>query len=323
MNKRQLKEVASCFYVQSIYRNSPFIYISAMQNNTPEKAVQRAGLTVTLPSVLMFFGIPALTAYLCYLYNLSYAIYVPIAVVASIIITQVFYSWRLQNWRLWAYANTDDIEELKRQAIVANVMYAEGSFLSKLEIKTAATAAKVKQVEQEAYARLHTNGLQDDETVPESTAFYYSITETYFLAGFAVLIIGLSIWLNLTSEEVHSGKATLIKWVGIPIGLYMVYDAYKRYKKREHPVLLFSNEGLYVSETDETFTWDQVEGFAFKKSGKNVNVVIDIKGKKEPIEFQKDFGGNQSEITYLHRVYTRRYNKANAVQVVVSAEDES
>jgi hypothetical protein len=62
----------------------------------------------------------------------------------------LWWSVQVPKWRLWAYERVDDIGELKRRAIEARLIWPDGSVFSRTEIKSAAQAARERELEQRA-----------------------------------------------------------------------------------------------------------------------------------------------------------------------------
>lgn len=65
---------------------------------------------------------------------------------AGLIISWLIWSFQIPRWRLEAYKLVDDIEELKSEAIAANLIWPDGSFFEKTEIASEALKAEIKKV---------------------------------------------------------------------------------------------------------------------------------------------------------------------------------
>jgi len=66
----------------------------------------------------------------------------------------LWWSFQVPKWRLWAYERVEDIPELKRRAILAQLIWPDGSVFGRTEIKSASHAARERELEQRprAYA---------------------------------------------------------------------------------------------------------------------------------------------------------------------------
>jgi len=65
----------------------------------------------------------------------------------------LWWSVQVPKWRLWAYERVDDIPELKRRAIEAQLIWPDGSIFSRTEIKSVAHAARERELERRAANR--------------------------------------------------------------------------------------------------------------------------------------------------------------------------
>jgi hypothetical protein len=65
----------------------------------------------------------------------------------------LWWSIHVPKWRLWAYERVEDIPELKRRAIAAQLIWPDGSIFSRTEIKSAAHAARERELELRAANR--------------------------------------------------------------------------------------------------------------------------------------------------------------------------
>jgi len=77
----------------------------------------------------------------------AFAIVILLAFLACFTAAWLWWSVSLPKWRLWAYERVDDIPELKRRAVAAQLMWPDGSIFSRTEIKSAAHAARESELE--------------------------------------------------------------------------------------------------------------------------------------------------------------------------------
>lgn len=64
----------------------------------------------------------------------------------------LWWSVTVPKWRLRAYERIDDIQELKRRAVIAQLIWHDRSLFSRTEIKSAEHAARERGLEQRASA---------------------------------------------------------------------------------------------------------------------------------------------------------------------------
>ncbi|MFL6575901.1 MAG: hypothetical protein ACJ8MR_04760 [Povalibacter sp.] len=69
------------------------------------------------------------------------------------IVAWLWWSVAVPKWRLWAYERVEDIGELKRSAIDAQLLWPDGSIFEKTEIKSASHAERESALELACTAR--------------------------------------------------------------------------------------------------------------------------------------------------------------------------
>ena len=100
-----------------------------------EQAIRRGLLFVNIP-VFLIIALPVIISIIIpESWNIN-AI-VGIAIIPSIILAWVWWSWALPKWRLWAVKKVDDIELLFDKAIEAQLMWPVGHFFQKTELSSA------------------------------------------------------------------------------------------------------------------------------------------------------------------------------------------
>jgi hypothetical protein len=72
---------------------------------------------------------------------------------AAIVVAWLWWSLAVPRWRVWAYERVDDIPALKAQAVTALLVWPDGHFLSRTEIKSPALAAREKELEAASKSR--------------------------------------------------------------------------------------------------------------------------------------------------------------------------
>jgi hypothetical protein len=109
------------------------------QRVTPEAAVDRAFWSVKVPSLAAMVG-PwlafAALGKLGILPSVGYAglkWFLP-AFVSGFVAGWMVWSIQIPRWRRWAYERVDDVEELKRHAVEAQLIWPEGHVLQKTEL---------------------------------------------------------------------------------------------------------------------------------------------------------------------------------------------
>ncbi|MDN3581486.1 hypothetical protein [Mucilaginibacter flavus] len=70
----------------------------------------------------------------------------------------LYWSFKITTWRLWAFEHVDNVYELKLRAIQGKLIWPDGSFFEKTEIRFAADKKKWAQI-QERF-----DDIEDDES---------------------------------------------------------------------------------------------------------------------------------------------------------------
>lgn len=105
---------------------------------TPAAAVARGQWMVNGPVALAMFGPAALVAAGGWLIGYAeegFAIAV-LVFFPSVIAAWIVWSVRVPLWRIWAYARVNDLDELKARAVEAGLIWPEGHWFEKTEIRS-------------------------------------------------------------------------------------------------------------------------------------------------------------------------------------------
>jgi len=118
---------------------------------TAAKAASQGNLTVNGAVMAVMFGIPALA--LAITLNLGFiaetAILVAgLAFLASWPLAWLTWSFLVVRWRVWAYERVDDLDELKMQAVAAGVIWRDGHFFERTEIRSQHQRKRIHALEQ-------------------------------------------------------------------------------------------------------------------------------------------------------------------------------
>ena len=118
---------------------------------TPAEAVSRGSLTVNGAVMAMMFGVPALA------YGSTLILGPGSEIAASVAGVTFLASWPLAwlawsllvvRWRVWAYERVDDLDELKMQAVAAGVIWKDGHFFERTEIRPQHQRRRIRELEQ-------------------------------------------------------------------------------------------------------------------------------------------------------------------------------
>lgn len=281
-----------------------------MQTITPEKAVERGTFIIVLPTLVILAGIPMLAYYInLHYYQFSLWYVLPPFIIVSFVLSWVYWAWMVVKWKLWAYERVDDLTALKRQAVDRNLIYADGSWFNKTEIKTEAEIQRLAWLENNAGQRYADKLAEDELLVPEATAFYYKAWETWVWGALSLIAFWLGISYYLHPESAKTPKEIMMgKVVAIPAGIYLLYKFVTRLRRRKYPVLMLSNEGIYIGESNKTYSWNEVAYFDTIKYGKTDYVKIHT---DKEYEIEIEFDATPSQLQHLHQLYCQRFIRNN------------
>jgi hypothetical protein len=115
---------------------------------TPQQAVSHAKRTVYVVVMLVMWG-PAALGFLIGAV-LSIGSPIELAVLGFVIgWPGAWLAWSLltPRWRVWAYERVSDLDELKRLAVEAKILWPEGHALERTEIRPAAIRERLRELE--------------------------------------------------------------------------------------------------------------------------------------------------------------------------------
>ncbi len=116
---------------------------------TPRKAVSGGFRTVTSVVMLMMFGPPVIAGLVFWLVGREDigGLIACILVIPSWIGAWLAWSILTPRWRIWAYERVDDLDDLKAQAVTAGLIWPDGHFFERTEIRSPDQRQRIKQLE--------------------------------------------------------------------------------------------------------------------------------------------------------------------------------
>jgi len=121
-----------------------------------------------------------------------------------------WFAWSVQvpRWRVWAYRRVNDIEALKDSAVSAGLIWPEGHFFQRTELRTAAQSLEMTRLEEAATMRKVASlaaGKADQTPTPVGTAC-------------KALVFGL-----ICTPLCMLAPAGILSWVGVEITSSPIY----------------------------------------------------------------------------------------------------
>jgi len=277
-----------------------------------EKAIQKGVWLINMPALALFIG--GMILCITQLDFLEFYVCVPLGFGLGFLVAWLYWSIAIVKWKLWVYPQVDDIIALKEQAIAANLIWPDDSFFKRTEMMTALQRAELADIEQKAIEKLEKYGIQDDASIGETTTVYHSKLGIYLglIFGVFFIAIGAYVWYD---DSWATGKGVLLKYVAIPMSIYMLYKSAKKFIKRNQPVLVFSETGLYVHVDQKNYLlWPSV--WKFEITRKNKTDYLEIGGDGHHFVIEADLSESAQQLSYLYRIYRARH-KRNFPQLYV------
>lgn len=133
-----------------------------------------------------------------------------IAVVFALSFLVSWFAWSIQcpRWRVWAYRRVDDIGALKSSAVSAGLIWPEGHFFQRTELRTAAQSAEL--------IRLEDAGVMRKLTATDNAAPHQNPTP--FRTAVKALVFGL-----ICTPLCMLAPAGLLSWMGIDVTSSPIY----------------------------------------------------------------------------------------------------
>jgi hypothetical protein len=160
-------------------------------------------------SALLAFGLPIVVAVMIssmteidQVADAGILIGMVLILVLSFVSAWLAWSVQVPRWRVWAYRRVKDIEALKAAAVSAGLIWPEGHFFQRTELRTSAQADEIFQLEEAATIR-------KIATVADGTP---GRTPTLIGTAFKALVFGL-----ICTPLCMLAPAGALSWVGIEI----------------------------------------------------------------------------------------------------------
>jgi hypothetical protein len=110
------------------------------------KVINRGRIMVNIPVFIAMIILPSLT----YILNLELKI-VLVTCVIGFILAWGIWSIMITKWKIWAYEKVEDIDLLKRRAIKEKLIWPDGHFFERTEIRSKQDKLKLEKLEERKY----------------------------------------------------------------------------------------------------------------------------------------------------------------------------
>lgn len=167
--------------------------------------------------------------------------------VVGFLLAWLTWSYLVVGWKIWAYENVRNVNELKRKAIEQNLIWSDGSWFERTEIKSYEQKQKLRQLEKKF---LEKDVFKDDINIPTETLVFYSKWSLVIEVCMALFVISLGFYLY------YDNKSFWLAIILVAIGTYIIYDFYKKAKDRS-PQIILNEHGITLKE-EGFFSWNDI-----------------------------------------------------------------
>ncbi len=240
-----------------------------MSKISVEKAVSKGQLWVNLPvSIVMIstFGIPL------FLMPISTNTYFLGTVILFFLLTFILLPWLtwsilITKWRIWAFSNVTNLNELHDEAIIGKLIWERGSIFEKTEIRNSKEKALIKEFERK----------MDSEKKSKVSLFVDEIPIISNSKEVKIFYSKSLIWLDLTMQGILPlvvGFYFIIidykNWFAYLITLFGIYKCIYHLKQlvNNSPQIILNKQGIHI-EKEGFFGWYSLHSLEIQKLNKD------------------------------------------------------
>lgn len=269
---------------------------------TVDDALVRGRRMVNYPVTAMLFLLIIASFLVVFLLQLPLWL-LAITVPAAIILPWLYWSFMITRWRLWAFENVRNVHELKKRAIKEKLIWADGKFFEKTEIRS--SGEKEKWADLQSKFKLE-DIFHDDYAVPPETKIYYSKTKSSWEVILGIGLFSLGVYFFVTNG-LEMGAC--VCWIA---GIVLAIVGYRQLKNRDAQITL-SNDGVTTSELPFC-SWAKIinEDVRVVRIGRTHNTyfVYTCSTTENKISIN-ELGVSNAGLEKLLRIYRGRFNQNN------------
>jgi hypothetical protein len=270
---------------------------------TVDKTIKRGHLIVNVPVFISIIGCPAFALYLSK-HHLIPIWGIGIAFLIGFVLAWLIWSFMITKWRAWAFENVRNVHELKKRAIQEKLIWNDGNFFEKTEIRNATDKLKFKKLEKKFEKK---DEYKEDYSLPPKMKIFYSKVYIYLELGISILIIGVGIYFLIKGET----KSYILGTIMFIIGLY---SAVKESRKalNNKPQIIIDSYGIKTKNVDFK-DWSKIESEevvqeGYGKSAKSYLTYFYDENEFEKIEINS-LNVTHRKLENIIRTYRIRSNK--------------
>ncbi len=265
-----------------------------------DEAIRKGHRTVTLPGILIMLGSFGICIFLGVQKSVPNS-YVIAGAVLSPLVAWLYWSFAITRWRLWAFDNVRNVHELKKRAIRENLIWPDGSFFEKTEIRNTEEKEKWHSL-LEKFNR--PDLFTDDPNIPQTTTIYYSKGKNYVEMAIMLAIAAIGIYLLIKTDRYIIGSAIAL------FGMWLAFREFRQANNIKPQIVL--NENGMETITTAFHSWNEIssEEVISERSGKSTRFYLTYQypGGREKLEIG-DYTTTQKQLELLMKIYRGRYDQ--------------
>ncbi|MBZ5857316.1 hypothetical protein [Flavihumibacter profundi] len=269
---------------------------------TVDEAIAKGHRMVNYPVMIIMFGILGLCFYLGIQKILPTWIF-PVGFGLAFVLAWLYWSVMNTKWRLWAFENVRNVNELKKRAVQEKLIWADNSLFEKTEIRSSADREKWTSL-QNKFTK--DDLFIDDITIANETIIFYSKGKNYIEMVIMLGCFAFGIYLIIKSDSYILGSILSV------VGAYFGYKEYKEATNTE-PQIIINDKGIKTIST-EFYQWSAIENeeVIIEGSGKYTHYYLTYEHPEGSEHLQiDDFDTDQKSLNKLLILYRGRSKKKN------------
>ncbi|NQX85574.1 MAG: hypothetical protein HRT67_06675 [Flavobacteriaceae bacterium] len=270
------------------------------ENISVSKALTKGYLIVTIPVFIIMFGTMGILFYFASIKSIPFW-FAPLSFIIGPILGWFYWSYSITKWRIWAFENVRNVNELKKKAIEQGFIWKDGSWFNKTEYKTENDKQKWNELKKKFDKK---DIYQEDRSIPNQSVIYFSKFKNTYELILMLLCLGGGVFLLLEGNSYILGSLLTI------VGIYFSFKELKQVLDN-NPQIEINSKGIKTINT-EFKNWSLVknEEVQFEGYGKNryYYLYFEFEGGIEKLKIN-DYNISPKKLENLLKTYRIRNNK--------------
>jgi len=276
---------------------------------TVDKALTRGQLTVNLPVFIIMFGVMGLCFYLAILNYIPFY-FAPTSIVLGPAVAWIYWSFAITRWRIWAFSNVDDVHELKALAVSGQLIWPDGSFFERTEIRTKKERILINELEKRFKESKKKKQFIDDPTIAPVTKIFYSKFNLIYELLLMTACLSFGVYLLITKDSWIFGTVLIL------VGAFFAVKDFKKLSTFE-PQIILDDKGIEI--IGDRYSWTEIQDFTatLETFGKNSNSYLILETSSGTIKMNiDDYDTTFRQLRHILTIYKGRFDKATTANSV-------